>query len=83
MKLVVLPNGDAVRPDVVRSVEYLEPIEEKYVGDIKLAGHAPRVAVRTEGGGCILIRCHAPIYAVKTRDTIIKDVNDALAEASA
>lgn len=74
MKLMILPNGDAVLPSDVLTVEYFE----SFAG--MTCVHPPRVCVQTKTDR-ILIRCESEDEAKAVRDGIIAGVNEALAEA--
>lgn len=81
MRLVTLPNGDAVRPDAVKSVQYLEASPVEMIGSIKTGGHPHRVVVHLDNGGAILCYRGDAEQARMTRDGIIDEINESLREA--
>lgn len=76
MKMIVLPNGNAVRSDTIVAVIYLEASYPYKIGSMDIIGHPDRVRVDGDGRVCELIEFPDRDSAVSFRDELIKRIND-------
>ena len=73
MKLYVLPNGDAFRPDTITAVLLLERTESEDFDTFP-----DRVIIKDSTENFVIINAESYEEASHIRDRIIEEVNDAL-----